>query len=899
MRFITACCALLVATAAYGQRHEELPVGPVDVSKIGKAEVKYISKQQLPGGVTVARLTNGMTVIVQENHAAPVATVRSFVANTGSAFEGKYLGSGISHLLEHLVAGGSTTKRSEKEIQSILDSLGGNTNAYTSNEITAYHIDCPAKSVNTAIELVADSMQYAAIVDEEYQREMGVVQRELEMGEAERNRVLYQGVKSLLFQNHPMRHPTIGYLGVLQKLQQQDAKDFYKDRYVPQNMVFVVVGDVSTSKVLDSVLSNFKDFHRTTERGPILPEEPEQASPRWTTIKMEGATAMIALAWPTVPLQHEDLYALDVASFVLTNGDSSRLVRRLKIDEPLVLSVSSSSYTPGFVRGWFQVSAECKPENLEKVQQIILEEVNRLKSDPISETELAKVKRQKAAEHVFGQQTVQAQAEMLANSYLATGDPLFDNFYVEGIQKVTPEQVEAVARKYFVPERLNTAIIEPLGDEAAQDLAVSEGESETPIMKKELSNGMTVLLKRSTVLPLVNIQAFSKGGSISDTPETAGLASLSAELMEKGTEKYSAEEIAEHFDSIGGTMGVASQRNSTFLQAAVLKDDFKSTLDYVYQVLYAPTFPQAEFEKAKQIRLGRIAAMSANPQAEIMDFWAKQLPESSPYGRTILGTAETVGKLTAEDCKRFHQSYIVPNNMVLAVFGDIDIDETMSLLEATFGKLPKAEAFSWPEFPKTTELQTSKREHLTMNKANTAMILMSYPSASIYDTKTRGALEMLQAVLAGGAGGRLHDELRGAQLVYYVHGFDMTGFAPGYFCFLSQTRPETVDQVIERIQANLDKIAKEGIPEEEFNKAREKLIASHAMSNTTPGEQAFQACIDELYGFGYDYDKGYEERLRKVTVEDVVETIKNHFNHSIIATSSPEPAQAIKAAKAN
>jgi zinc protease len=899
MRLLSAFCCLFVVSTALGQRHEELPIGPVDVSKIGKAEVKYISKQQLSGGVTVARLTNGMTVIVQENHAAPVATVRSFVANTGSAFEGKYLGSGISHLLEHLVAGGSTTKRSEKEIQAILDSLGGNTNAYTSNEVTAYHIDCPAKNVTTAIELVADSMQYAAIVDDEYQREMGVVQRELEMGEAQRSRVLYQAVKSLLFQNHPMKHPTIGYLGVLQKLQQQDAKDFYKDRYVPQNMVFVVVGDVNTSKVLDAVLNNFKDFHRTTERAPTLQEEPEQASPRWTTIKMEGATAQIALAWPTVRLQHEDLYALDVASFVLTNGDSSRLVRRLEIDEPLVLNVSSSSYTPGFVRGWFQISAECKPENLEKVQKIILEEVDRLKKEPVSENELAKVKRQKAAEHVFGQQTVEAQAEGLANSFLATGDPLFDNFYVEGIQKVTPAQVQEVAQRYFVPERLNTAIIEPLGDSSAEELAVSEGEAETPIMKKQLSNGMTVLIKKSTVLPLVNIQAFSKGGSISDTEDTAGLASLAAELMDKGTEKYSAEQIAEYFDSIGGSMGVASQRNSTFLQAAVLKDDFTTALDYVYQVLFAPKFPTEEFDKAKQIRLGRIAAMSANPQSEIMDFWAKQLPGSSPYSRTVLGTEETVSKLTAEDCKKFHKNYIVPNNMVLAVFGDIDVDETMKLLESTFGQLPKSDSFTWPKYPLTTELESSKREHLTMNKANTAMILMSYPSASIYDTKTRGALEMLQAVLAGGAGGRLHDELRGAQLVYYVHGFDMTGFAPGYFCFLSQTRPETVDQVISRIQANLDKIAKEGIPEDEFNKARDKLIASHAMSNTTPSEQAFQACIDELYGFGYDYDKGFEERLRKVTVADVMETIKTHFTQSIIVTSSPEPAKSPKAPEAN
>lgn len=900
MRLWSAILCLTVSVAAYGQRHEELPVGPVDLSKIAKATVKYSSRESLPGGVTLARLTNGMTVIVQENHAAPVATVRSFVANTGSAFEGTYLGAGISHLLEHLVAGGSTTKRQEKEIQAIIDSLGGQTNAYTSNELTGYYIDCPAKGVNTAIELVADSMQFAAIVDSEFEREMGVVQRELEMGESTRNRVLHQAVKSLLFQSHPMRHPTIGYLGVLQKLTQEDAKAFYKDRYVPQNMVFVVVGDVDTDKVLDAVLANFKDFHRTPERAVTLAEEPPQASPRSTRIEMEGTTSELAVAWPTVTLQDPDLYALDVASFVLSSGDSSRLVRRLKLDEPLVVSVGSASYTPGFVRGWFQVTAEMKPENLEKVRAIIAEEIERLKNEPISDKELAKVKRQKAAEHVFGQQTVQAQAEMLANSFLSTGDPRFDSFYVDGIQRVTADQVMAVARKYFVPERLNTVVIDPIGAASATQVATSKGETESPVRKVVLDNGATILLKRDTVLPLVNVQAFFKAGSLSDTPATAGLASLATELMEKGTEKYSAAEIAEYFDSIGGSFGVASQRNTSFLQAQVLKEDLERTLEFVEQVLFTPTFPAEEFDKVKQIRLARIGAQRANPQAEIMEFWAAQLPKDSPYGHTVLGTVESVGKLTRDDCKRFHATYFVPNNMVLAVFGDIDVDAVQTRLEQTFGKRPKSDSFAWPKFPESTSSAEKVARHLTNQKANTAMVLLAYPSVSIYDTKTRSALEVLQTVLTGGAGGRLHDELRGAQLVYYVHAFDMTGFAPGYFCFLSQTRPETLPEVVKRIQANIEGIKTQGIPEEEFNKAKEKLIASHAMQNTTPSEQAFQACIDELYGFGYDYEKGFEDRIRAVSVADVVGAVKAHFENPILATSSPETSkESAKAPKAN
>ena len=288
------------------------------------------------------------------------------------------------------------------------------------------------------------------------------------MGESDRNRVLHNTMKQLLFTEHPVRHPTIGYSSLVAKVDRQEVIDFYHDRYVPQNMVFVVTGDVDTGKVLDSVLENFKNFARTTERQVVLPEEPEQASPRSTRLEMEGPTVHLSMAWPTVPLQDPDLYPLDVASFIITHGDSSRLTRRLKIDRPLVNSVSSASYTPGFVKGWFEITAECEPDNVQLVGETILEEIEKLQTGLVSDAELAKAKRQKASEHVFGQQTVQNQAEMLASSYLSTGDPLFDEQYVSGIQKVTPAQIQAVAKKYFLQERRNTVLIEPPRQPAAK-----------------------------------------------------------------------------------------------------------------------------------------------------------------------------------------------------------------------------------------------------------------------------------------------------------------------------------------------------------------------------------------------------------------------------------------------
>jgi zinc protease len=226
---------------------------------------QYTSVRQLPDAVTLATLSNGLTVIVQENHVAPVATVRCFVKNTGGAFEGKYLGAGLSHVLEHVVAGGTTTRRSEKEIEKIIDTFGGATNAFTSSSMTAFFIDCPARNTMAAIELVGDYVQRCAFEPSEFERELKVVRREIADGEVSRSRVQFKLLNQTVYLENPVRHPTIGYLDVLGGTSNQAIIDFYHERYVPNNQVFVVVGDVATKAVLDEVAHEWAGTPRGRE----------------------------------------------------------------------------------------------------------------------------------------------------------------------------------------------------------------------------------------------------------------------------------------------------------------------------------------------------------------------------------------------------------------------------------------------------------------------------------------------------------------------------------------------------------------------------------------------------------------------------------------------------------
>lgn len=846
----------------------------------------YVSIQSLPKGVTLAVLKNGLTVIVQENHVAPVATVRCYVKNTGSAFEGQYLGAGLSHVVEHVVAGGTTSHRSEKEIEKIIDSFGGATNAYTSSAVTAYYIDCPAQHVATCIDLMADAMQHCAFEPAEFQRELKVVRQELADGEVSRSRVMWKLLHQTIYTQHPLRHPTIGYLDILSRTTNEAIVDFYRSRYVPNNQVLVVVGDVDTGKVLAEAARHWASTPRGRETFLPMPNEPEQLSPRQAFREMEGNTFELAVAWPTVPLAHRDLYALDVAAYILAQGNSSRLVRRLKYEEAIVLSVDAVSYTPHFASGWFGVLAACTPEHFQKAEEEILREVYRLRDELVGPEELSKAKKQKAAELVFDQQTVQQAAESLGRNYLSTGDPLFDEQYVRGIEQVTAEQVRDVARRYLAPQRLNRVVIAPPG--STPQAAAAAKPAEEPVRLEQLPNGLRVLIKRSGHLPLVTMNTYLLGSNLVETEATAGRSALVAAMLTKGTPSRSARQIAEFFDSIGGSFGASTGRSTLYASATVLSGDFPKAFEVFSECVLQSTFPEQEFQTIKQLALGAIRSRADDPRMEALELFLDNLPSQSPYHLMREGKLESVGAMTAEDLRDFHRQYFVPQNMVVSVFGDVDPEEALRMVRERFGRLPAAERPKGISFDRPNQIAKPVRVHKRIGKP-TGLVILGYSGPSVCSTEDFAAITVLDAIMSGYSypGGWLHNELRGAGLVYYVHGFPLSGPAPGFFVFQAQTDPSKVSEVVERIVRKVKQAVAGEILEEEFQRAKQMVVALHAQEKTTMAQQAEQAAINELYGLGYDYDKSFDARIEAVTLDQVVGVARKYFTNYVLVTASP------------
>jgi len=847
----------------------------------------YHSIQSLEEGVTLATHRSGLTVIVQENHTAPVATVRCYVKNTGSVYEGRYLGAGISHLLEHLVSGGTTKNRSEKEIEKIIDRFGGGANAYTTTHLTAYFIDCPAKDTPTAIELIADAMRHVVFEQEEFDREYEVVQRELADGEVDRGRVLYNTLRQTMYTASPFRHPVIGYLDALRGLTRDDIVAFYRERYVPNNMVFVVVGDVQTDAALGEIAKQFADARRGLETPVTLADEPRVLSPRQAIREMDGETVDFALAWPSVELSHPDLYALDVAAYILTEGESSRLARRLKYEEPLALGVESASYTPHFVPGMFLIQAATTPEKYEAARRAILEEIARLKKEPVDEKELAKAKKQKAAELVFGRETVQELADSLGSGFISTGDPLFDRAYVEGIEEVTAEDVLGVARRYFDDTRLVQVAITPPGKPSAV-AKENRTSKERAIKAVKLKNGVTLLLKHSSHAPLVNMQAYVLAGNLVDTPETAGRTQLVAEMLDKGTGEMSAREIAEFFDSRGGKFSASAGRFTVFASATMLKEDWAEAFEIFAKCVIEPALPADEFAKVKERAIAAVAARKANPQAEITEWFFASLPESTPYHTLTGGTDASLKALTSEDIVAYHRDYFAPQNMVVTVFGDFDEQTALYKARKFFGGLKTPADYQTPDWNRSNAISRNTARHHKTAKP-TGMVMLGYPVMSVREPKEWAALTVLDAVMSGYSypGGWLHRELRSEGLVYFVHAFPIGGPAPGYLGILAQTRPDAIDEVVERIEKNIARARRGEITQEEFETAVNMVKALHAQENTTLAAQARTAALDELYGLGYANDEGFDARIDALELDDVKTVARKYFGKRVLVTSGP------------
>ncbi len=405
------------------------------------------------------RLDNGLKVLIIEEHKAPVATFQVWY-RVGSRNEpsGK---SGLSHFLEHMMFKGTSTY-GPAVFSKIVQKNGGIDNAYTTKDYTAYFELLSSDRISLSVDLESDRMQNLTMDPKEVYSERSVVMEERRLRyEDDPQNSLFEEVVAAAFKVHSYQRPVIGWMSEIESIKRDDIHHYYKTYYSPDNAVIVVVGDVNANKIIEKVKESFGDIPDGSPRKDITSIEPEQRGERRVILKREAELPYIIIAYHIPNFPHEDSYALDVLSMILSGGKSSRLYQSLVYEQKIALSVSAD-YS-GFNKDpyLFFFSATASPRSdINEVEKSLYAQIDKITIDLPSEREIQKAKNQIESSFIMGQDSVYLQA-MKYGIFEMLGDWRLIEKYLEGIRNIKTDDIVKVAKKYFTEHNRTVGILIP------------------------------------------------------------------------------------------------------------------------------------------------------------------------------------------------------------------------------------------------------------------------------------------------------------------------------------------------------------------------------------------------------------------------------------------------------
>jgi zinc protease len=839
-------------------------------------------------GVEAVRevLDNGLIAIVAEDHANPVAAVRVYV-RAGSIYEGKYLGAGMSHFLEHML-GERTDKHSKAELEAAVSEMGGAYNAYTWKDHVCYHIAVRADKTGQALEHLEERVFHTALAPDQVENQREIIINEIRMGRDEPNRVLQKAFYYTMFREHPARYPIIGFEELFAGVSRDELVDYYERFYVPERAVVVVTGDVGAAETLAKIRETFGAL----PRGKAFPEEvfyePPQLGRRDVVVPMDIGAAYMWLGFRGPLLGTKDAYALEVATAIAGYGRSSRLYRRVLEEGGYVTDISAWLSTPPTGFGYLGVYAEGEAIELNYAEDAIVAEMLAFADKRVSREELARAKKLLKAQYILGLDTVEDVAADLGENELYTGNMNFSDEYLARIDEITADDVRDAARRYVRESHMTAAKVVPRDwAGAAEEVAAAAGAE--PMEKVTLANGLRLLVRRNPAVPAVTVYAVIAGGSRVVAPGKEGVAELVAELLVKGTKKRKADRVAREIEELGGTISSSAYLDYLGLSVSCLAADFDKAFDVFADCLANSTIPAVEFDREQDRLLAQVQSEDDDWELEAEKMMRAYLYPKHPYRYRTTGTVDAVAGLADEDALAYYKKYVTPANVVVAVAGDVDPAEVARVVEKKLGKWrPLA---SPPPVVPADPPPAGREVFFERTDKEQAVIYIGYRGVT-YGDEDEFPLRVLDAAISGVylPGGRLHERLRGAGYVYVVHAYNVSAQDPGFFGVFAATSPERAEEVLAAVEEEVAKIKTEPITAEELELARENWLTMNALyNNQSNADVAGLAARYELVGLGYDWPEDFDERVLAVTADDVTAAARKYLVNPVVVVATPTP----------
>jgi predicted Zn-dependent peptidase len=658
------------------------------------------------------RLANGLTVLVHEDHKAPIVAVSTWY-NVGSKDEPKGK-TGFAHLFEHLMFNGS--ENLPGDYFTYLQQIGATDyNGTTWFDRTNYFQTVPKAAIERALFMESDRMGYllGAVTQEKLDNQRGVVQNEKRQGDnAPGGLVEYAVLENLFPEGHPYHHSTIGSMADLDAASLADVKQWFIDKYAPNNAVLVLAGDITPAEAQPLVEKYFGAIKAGPVNTPAAADVPTLAAAKSIVMKDRVAAVQIQRNWAVPGLLSDELAALGLGGSILGGLASSRLDNILVRDEKLAVGVTAG-LQPFHRLGMFEVTATVKPGVdpalvEQRLDQIIAEFI----ANGPTEDEVRRAATREVAGRVRGLESVGGfggKAVALAEGQVYANDSNFYKRVLDQYAAMTPATVRAAMQQWLTRPAF-TVRLEP-GDRPAYEEAKfspkkkASADIRTPRVPREippignalpldfpdvehvqLSNGVRVAYAQRGAVPMTQVALSFDAGFAADAPTGRGLQNLTLSLLDEGADGLTSQQIAEAQERLGAQIGASGGADRSTVSLSALSANLAPSLDLLADVVQRPTFAPAEIERVRTQVLTGIAQEQKNPNS----MGARLLPallygETHPYATTASGRLEAVKAFTRDDIAGFAQRWLRPDNLEIFVVSSLPLAEIQPLLEQRFG----------------------------------------------------------------------------------------------------------------------------------------------------------------------------------------------------------------------
>ena len=867
------------------------------------------------------QLDNGLRVLTAEDSSCPIVAVHLWY-HVGSKDE-RPERQGFAHMFEHMMFRG-TDRLGPKDHFELIRRTGGNCNAYTSFDQTVYVQMLPSNQLELALWLEAERMGFLKIDQDSFDTERKVVEEERRLGLNRPYGTLPEKVLAELFKHHPYGWSPIGKISHLRASAAQELRDFWTRYYVPNNATLVIVGDIKHEKAQKLAKKYFGWIPRDADPPRVTVREPLPDKARAAAIQEDNAPAPItAIVWRTVPSQHDDAVPLQLLGTILGGGNSSRLYRRLVADTQLAVAAMGGSFSLE-QDGFCACGAVLAPlgGSTSKVQEALRQEVEKIRSEAVSDRELTKAKNQMLAGLVGQTLTVSSKATLLGTAAVLEGDPNRVNRKREQVRKATADDLLRVAKTYLAPERSLTITVErnllgtifgirseairneekapitaqpektaprpgrpglrrpadfPPKAPAAEVLATRPA---TPHQRKTLPNGLKVLVVPNKAKPYVSIELGLLNGAW--TEAKPGTASMALGMLTRGSAHHSEKELAEELETYAISLGGGADTDSSSVNAGCLPEHVERALNLMAEVVLTPTFPPEEFEKLrKQVRTS-LAISAAEPSFKAGRELRRRLYGNHPYARTATGELEDVKALAVKDLAGWWGTFARADQAVLIFAGDVEPERAFALAETAFGSWkaagPKPE-ITLPAFP----APEATRIYLVDHPGVQSQIRVGQLAIKRDDPRYPVA-RVVSDYFGGAFNSRLNEVIRVQKGLTYGAGggFSASRFA-GEFAIHTFSKTESTAEAVQAVFDELRRLREEGPTAKELDDTKSYFVGSFAGKRETPQAVAGDLWLIESEGLRADH---FERTLEQVSKTDAATCLE-------LARQAVDPAKVV------